>query len=311
MTISDFIRKSRLRIKKYGVHGVKATILEGGIDAARRIGGHIPVGTNVLSRDWDLLIVLDGCRADTLKTVINEFDIEYEWDTIWSTGSQTSEWMANTFTSEFSEVARDITVVTAHPYSEGSLDARQLGGLDEVWRVAWDDNLGTVPPRPVTEQSIHRARGTNDRVLVHYLQPHYPFIADDAPTSMDETNLLDGSKSELNDEVWWNALKYGRTDPDRVRTSYAENLRYVLNDVELLLSNVDAQTAVITADHGNSFGEFGAYGHPSGLLHPSIRRVPWVKTTGMDENTLDPTPPLSEDAIGVDTKEMLRDLGYL
>jgi hypothetical protein len=255
-----------------------------------------------------VLIILDGCRADSLNFVIDEFDIDYHWDTIWSTGSQTSEWMKNTFTSSHSNVAKNTTIVTAHPYSEGGLKPNQLGGLDEVWRTAWDDSLGTVPPRPVTEQAISQAH-TADRLLVHYLQPHYPFIADDAPDSMDETNLLDGAKSELNENVWWNALKYDRIDRDRVWESYIANLLHVLGDVELLLSNIDAETAVITADHGNCF-EFGIYGHPSGLLHPSIRRVPWVTTTGSNTGNFDPSPPLAEDNHSVETEELLRDLGY-
>lgn len=37
---------------------------------------------------------------------------------------------------------------------------------------------------------------------------------------------------------------------------------------------VDDVRVVITADHGEAFGGWGAYGHPMGMMHPAVRRVP-------------------------------------
>lgn len=42
---------------------------------------------------------------------------------------------------------------------------------------------------------------------------------------------------------------------------------------------------MITADHGDLFGEFGQYGHPEGFVHPNLNQVPWVETTATDEET--------------------------
>lgn len=40
-----------------------------------------------------------------------------------------------------------------------------------------------------------------------------------------------------------------------ISNRFSLNVRYVLNDVKLLLNNFDAETVVISSDHGDAFGE--------------------------------------------------------
>lgn len=47
--------------------------------------------------------------------------------------------------------------------------------------------------------------------------------------------------------------------------------------------NVDASNVAITADHGNTFGENNIFDHHVGLNHPTVREVPWVKTSARDK----------------------------
>jgi hypothetical protein len=71
---------------------------------------------------------------------------------------------------------------------------------------------------------------------------------------------------------------------------------------------------VITADHGELFGEMGLYGHLVGLLHPNLRKVPWVETAAGDTYDFTPSVDLtavSGDESDVDISEHLKDLGYL
>lgn len=91
--------------------------------------------------------------------------------------------------------------------------------------------------------------------------------------------------------------------------AYLATLRYVLDDVALLLENVDAERVVITADHGEAFGEWGFYGHTVGCPHPVVRRVPWVETTATDEETHESAVTPEVDA-AFDRDQHLRDLGY-
>ncbi|MFC7174344.1 hypothetical protein ACFQL0_15370 [Haloplanus litoreus] len=93
---------------------------------------------------------------------------------------------------------------------------------------------------------------------------------------------------------------------------YLETLRVVLDDVEVLLRNLDAETVVITADHGELFGELGAYGHPIGFPHPAVKRVPWVETSATDTGSCEPMvePPAEVEADDY-LEDHLENLGYL
>jgi len=87
----------------------------------------------------------------------------------------------------------------------------------------------------------------------------------------------------------------------------------VLDHVEVLLNNYDAETAVISADHGEAFGKYGIYKHPYGVPHPHVKYVPWCETKGQDTGeyvTKYPEPDLNR-VTSEDTEELLKTLGYL
>jgi len=42
--------------------------------AIQAVGRRLPYGTNVFERSWDVLVVLDGCRADLLAAVADDYD---------------------------------------------------------------------------------------------------------------------------------------------------------------------------------------------------------------------------------------------
>jgi hypothetical protein len=84
----------------------------------------------------------------------------------------------------------------------------------------------------------------------------------------------------------------------------------VLDDVEILLENVDADTVAITADHGEAMGEWGFHSHNIGCPHPIVRKVPWVTTSATDTGSYEPSlEPEAE--VEPDTQAQLKDLGYL
>jgi hypothetical protein len=66
---------------------------------------------------------------------------------------------------------------------------------------------------------------------------------------------------------------------------------------------------VISADHGNLFGEWGQFGHPIGFLHPAVRRVPWIETTAKDLETYKPASKPEQETHEVE--DMLKNLGYI
>ena len=262
----------------------------------------IPRGTNVYEREWDLLILLDACRVDLLRSVADEYAFLDGVERVESVGSMSKEWMAKTFTDEYeSEMART-AYVTGNVFSERLLDADRFDTLEEVWRDGWDEAADTVRPRAVTDRAIRAAReGDPDRLVVHYVQPHHPFLDLEAFDAEPFGPALSDTAVD--------ALRKGKLERETFMNAYRDNLRRALDDVEVLLSNVDADRVAITADHGDALGEWGIYDHPVGCLHPAVRTVPWATTTATDRGTRD--PDVERDAGGSDVEERLQALGYV
>ncbi len=158
----------------------------------RRLEDPIPIW----DREWDVLCLLDGCRVDLMEGVAADYDFLPHPDgveTIWSVGSQSAEWMAETFHPRYAEEMARTAYVTGNPFTAqggeqleaidtGPLPLSQtdFGVLYEAWREDWTDGeISTIPPTPLTDATIatwrHRSALDIDRVIVHYMQPHAPF----------------------------------------------------------------------------------------------------------------------------------------
>ncbi len=275
------------------------------------LGRRLDYGTNVYDRSWDVLVVLDACRADLLRGVADGVEFLGTVETVRSVGSSSSEWLENTFLGR--EEAGRTAMVTGNTWTDRYLEADAFAALDEVWKYAWDEELGTVPPAAITDRAIATARkGESDRLIAHYMQPHHPFVPD--PIAGDDGMARTGAHSSGSNP--WVLLRRGELSVDRVRDAYEANLRYVLPEVETLVENVDGRVA-ITADHGNLFGEWGLYGHPMWTPVPALLAVPWAETRGKGRRsytpTIEPPEPLPVSRVyGAESDhERLEALGYL
>ena len=275
------------------------------------VGRRTNYGESVYDRKWDVLVVLDACRADLLRSVAPEVDFLEAVETVRSVGSSSSEWLENTF-DDRAETGRTV-MVTGNTWTDRYLEADTFAALDEVWKYAWDDDLGTVPPAAITDRAVTLARNRDpDRLVVHYMQPHHPFVPD--PIAGDDGMARTGSHS--NDANPWMLLRRDETTVERVRSAYRANLEYVLPEVRTLVENVAGRIA-ITADHGNLFGEWGLYGHPMHTPVPALLAVPWAETSGQGRQsytpTLEPPEPLPISRVyGAETdSDRLAALGYL
>lgn len=264
------------------------------------------VGTPVWERKWDVLLVLDACRVDMLRDVAEEYTFiggPDEVGTHWSVASKSNDWLRRTFSGEHGDAIGETAYVTGNPFTAKVQFEVEPAVLDEVWRYGWDEDLSTIPARPITDRAISTWRAEDvSRMIVHYMQPHGPFVhrpelgsyGDPEDFGEGFGDLWARAGDEISTEAIWEA--------------YRDNLRYVLSEVELLLDNLATDGVVITADHGNAIGEFGVYGHPREMLLPSIRRVPWVRTSGRDTNEYRPTTERDSSSTGVEDR--LRHLGY-
>lgn len=296
--------------------------------AAMSLFSRYPIGTNVFDREWDALVLLDTCRVDALREIAWRYPFLGEVGRLVSVGSTSSEWMAQTFDRNHLDEIQQTAYVSGNAWAKYVFEDRQMpeqhGGapfsstdwnvvgaddflmLEQVWRHSSDDDsLGHVTPRYVTDRAIRAAREYDpERLVVHYSQPHAPYTAEAIAEGRDELEVHEeGPKAIRRGVPRW-----------KVWQSYIAHLDYVLEDLALLLDNLDAETVVISADHGEGFGthlnEKFVYGHGPGLPHPAVKVVPWVVTTAEDtgdyEPTLEPMTTATRTA-----EEQLRKLGYL
>lgn len=259
----------------------------------------------VFEDDWDILVVLDACRYDVMCEVASEYEyLPEEVSYRYSVGSHSETWMEKTFTFEYRNELQETAYITGNPNTDSSLQHENLLSIDEVWKTGYDAELGTTPARPITDRAISTHRSlAPERMIVHYMQPHFPSIPD--PLGFGNPK----GATNPDEHTWiWQHDKPDEISLAEIWHSYRENLRYILNELSLLLENVDADTVVITADHGNAYGEWGTWGHPQ-LSIPVLRKVPWVKTSAADEQTHEPEiDSIQEEPRAVE--DQLRALGY-
>jgi hypothetical protein len=299
------------------------------VGCAAAIGSRVPYGVNILDFDWDLLVILDTCRADALRQQIEyiaDFNIN-SFNTVWSRGGTTLEWAAQTFTPKKYQKMRDLTYIAGNPMVEYVLNKRRRP--EETNGVAWaptkwdhlstDDFLEYIPVwkhRPVEQQgtlddrahppasvvtdtAIETLRNSSDnKAIVHYMQPHEPYYASAEAEGREELYRYEKApfeylKSTGDRESPWNA--------------YLKCLNSVLKEVNVLLDNVNAEQVVITSDHGDAFGEWRGFGHRVSTINPKIRRVPWIETSASDQQTRHPEPNNQDD---YNPDDMLDALGY-
>lgn len=288
----------------------------------------------MVEEDWDYLIVLDACRFDTFKEVYQDY-FEGELEKRKSKGSATPEWAANTFTGE-----HDLTYFSSNPFINGlgiplnEMDWGSSYGSDwkstdhianiiDVWNLAWDDELDTVTPEAMNETVREHWDETekNERTVIHYMQPHAPFITNGKGRkvgkirksfheikqngqSEDSSSILApvidpikpkmesfleqselamklGMLIELNPASILDLGKQGTRET--LEGYYEENLRLAMEAAREMVKELDGKV-VVTSDHGEAFGEEGVWEHHVETHIPALMEVPWLEVEGVKED---------------------------
>lgn len=277
---------------------------------------------NLLAGDWDILIILDGCRYDFFEKVYRDY-LNGKLEKRRSPGSCTGEWLAKSFPGKY-----DITYISANPYinsygvtlhgcnkkySYSWKATEHFSKIVDVWSFGWDENLGTVPPKCVNE--AYFSSQYDNRTIVHYIQPHPPYLSLDFTLSSwrenrNEISFSNELKGERQNEtlflsfrkwlnsslerilgkkgIWRIRKLLGRQplsvvewlwregDIEKIYYYYEENLRQVLKATMQLAENLGGKI-VVTTDHGEAFGEQGVWGHPQKIHIPVLVEVPWLE----------------------------------
>jgi hypothetical protein len=317
MTLADWVEESRFKVGEYGWHkGGRSAALDfwgGALRHASHTFGLDTGGTNVYEREWDALLLLDTCRPDVMDEVAGDYDFLPDvTPATTSVGSTSWEFLDRTFANADPREVANTAYVCANNFSQQFGDAFEpgpegFGLLDEVWRYGWDDELGVVPPETLTDRAVSVGReGDFDRLVVHYMQPHVPY------RSLDVGDRAEAEERGEADKSVWDLLQMGEMSRAEAWEAYRDNLRWVLDDgVAPLLRNLDAETVVISSDHGEAFGEWGLYGHYRHVPAPALREVPWVETSASDSGELDPeVEPEDVELTDATLNDRLAALGY-
>lgn len=278
-----------------------------------------PDGVAVIDRDWDNLLILDACRYDSFVDASN-----LPGETTRRTGvaATTDEFVRLNFDQE---THHDTVYVTGNPRVNLNTEPDRFHDVINVWEDGWDESAQTVLPETMTEAALTAAEMHSDkRLVVHYVQPHAPFVgptSDEIPshsTQSDHRKLARGRSANDDTENVWDLLKRGVVSRDTVARAYEENVSLVLNEVSKLTRQLQGKTAV-TADHGTLLGErvpplfSRMYGHPVGIYPKALVELPWHVVENGSRKKVTTTPPQSRDDRGRDdvVDSRLNDLGYL
>lgn len=263
-------------------------------------------GWHPFEQEWDVLVILDACRYD----LANESGLPDKFDKpsrIYTLGANSPQWIQRTFSTPTDSQLSSTAYISANPFTDDAPDDK-LGLVDNVQRYAFDTERGTVPPRAVTDRSIKIIRDNNyERYIIHYIQPHLPPVDGSNEFSDFITPPNEETKRSTNP---WEDVENGIRDSDNVKRAYKQNLSPVIEEVNLLLENIESETVVITADHGNYLGERGRWGHHYFHgMHPAVRLVPHWKKTATNKQTHEPAE-YSQGSENNTRLERLKALGY-
>lgn len=234
-------------------------------------------GVDVLEEDWDNLLILDACRYDLFA---EENTIDGRLESRESRGSATVEFLRANFADE---ELLDTVYVTANPRLHQQRDSidTTFYAVDDVWLGdGWDEDADTVRPEVLADRALEAAERYDDkRLIVHFMQPHYPFLGSDIHAPMRER--------EEEEPFFWHGLMRGTREhpPEDIWEAYRENLHRALPAVSDLVASLDGKS-VVTADHGNMIAErsfpvpLREWGHPPGIYTPQLVRVPWLIVAG-------------------------------
>lgn len=245
----------------------------------QRVSGYD--GVDVMNEDWDTLLVFDACRADLFE---DHWDLSslssYRRET--SKGSWTVEWATRNFTGQYG----DTVYVTSNPLISEHFPER-WHDLIEVWRTGFDERVQSVPPDAVKDAAVRAHEQYPDkRIIVHFVQPHVPFICNENLRFGGSWNDVSGWEGSSGDSAInaWEALRDGQATRQEVLRGYADNLLTLEQPTNELLEAIHGKV-IVTSDHGNVMGTrgwpvpFKVYGHPPAQRLPGLVRVPWGEVT--------------------------------
>lgn len=232
---------------------------------------------------FSYLIVSDACRYDYFEEFIYGF-LDGVLYPVLSPANETASWLRRTwYRRKYSE----IIYFSANPFVNsrkcyrGFCGYKKFSKVVDLWKIAWDEKLLTIPPWNVNKYvriwlKLNRRYMRTHRFVIHYLQPHYPYIPLNPSITRKAYTLakeLDTSSEEAFLLMLCSYIRDKNRMWDLIRRLYRENLKIALKYIADLVPELEGPV-IITSDHGELLGEYQLFDHPNVAL-PVIRIVPW------------------------------------
>jgi hypothetical protein len=225
-------------------------------------------------------------------------------------GSATKEWVERNFASHLHDDLFDTVYVSSNGWYE-RLRSEMAPLHAEVWLYAeeYRNEMGTVDPKLVTDAAIEADEEyPKKRLLVHYVQPHKPYIGPTAERYFEHAEGINMVEMMSRSEASLEDLK----------RAYYETLHAALLEVERLVDHLSGKT-VISADHGELLGErclrmpLKNFGHPTGIRISELREIPWLVCPHEGRNPVVSERPMENTSgqYGRELEKHLKSMGYL
>jgi len=212
----------------------------------------------VMEEEWDVLILLDAMRYDVFE-MFN--DIKGKLTKVESLNSGTWFWIKDNFDKEYP----DLIYVSGNPmvskFKLSKIERDKLFEIVEAWDWCWNPKNNGVNPECVTRTAVGVIKDNpNKRILVHYLQPHFPWI-NKPEANIGRGLLLEWTENkekkhlhQMNDlerdkfvGIIWDYVKRGKVSVEDCREGYIGNVVLILEEVRNLLKEIPKSKKVVIA----------------------------------------------------------------
>lgn len=301
-------------------------------------------GVDIMSEEWDNLLILDGCRYDIFE---EKNTIDGDLDHIISKGSHSEEFYKKNF---YGREYHDTIAITANPYTpivcngvfydiKTTFSGEEMIGKepriekvkDKNGRIIEASHIENVHPEKLNQLAIQiHQQYPNKRLIIHYMQPHAPYLGRHAK------KIRDSLREEGIEFKYWSNLNEADDDSDttanllslameglvskeELECIYKENVDIVLGHVKEVLPKLNGKT-VITSDHGELLGNrivldknigWQRLGHNPNHYVRELRKVPWLSIEDESSREIIEESPKSNDSADTeDLSEHLELLGY-
>jgi hypothetical protein len=274
----------------------------------------------LMKEEWDVAVVLDACRYDAFKEIYRKHLPAGKLEKRVG-ASDTLDWLRSVFNGTTKNNLVYVSAhpgINSKGVAWVDFNAvEHFYKVYDAWLSAWNWNIGTSIPDDVAKIAVRAIDEYPDtKTIIHFMQPHFPYRKAPCPSTFSDLKgtrknqklgaigemLLRTLISSLRLDVssfrtlYWRVKKslkldfledlnemYWREYPVvDLKSFYRDNLEWVLKPVGRIAEEFNDLRIVITADHGEAFGENGEFFHTYNTKNPVVRYVPfWRNETSV------------------------------